>query len=315
MAYYLGIDGGGSKTTCVVGDETSQLGAAVAGPSNITRVGEARARESLHEAIRRACSAAKIDPRLVGSACVGVAGVSSKDVAERVRKMIAEVISGKIEAVGDMEIALHAALGTGYGVVVIAGTGSIAFGRDARGKVARAGGWGFAVSDEGSAHWIGRMAVAAVLRVADEVIDDEVVDRGVSQPTSVLFREMSSIWKLESCEQLARAANSNPDFAALLPAVVSAAEAGDEVAGQVLAQAGGELSKLANIVVRRLFREHKAAIPLAMAGGVFRHALKVREVFCDTVCQVNPRLQVNRSVVEPVAGALQMARNTAAWPD
>jgi glucosamine kinase len=304
VAYYLGIDGGGSKTTCVVGNETSQLGSAVAGPSNITRVGEARARESLHEAIRRACAAAKIDPRLIDSACVGVAGVSSKDVADCVRKMIAEVIPGKIEAVGDMEIALHAALGMGYGVVVIAGTGSIAFGRDAQGKVARAGGWGFSISDEGSAHWIGRTAVASLLRAADEVIDN-----GVSQPTSLLFREMSSIWKIESCEQLARAANSNPDFAALLPAVISAAEAGDELAGQVLAQAGGELAELANIVVRRLFREHKAAVPVAMVGGVFRHALKVREIFCDTVRQVDSRLEVNRSVVEPVAGALQMARN------
>ena len=315
MAYYLGIDGGGSKTTCVVGDETSQLGSAVAGPSNITRVGEPRARESLHEAIRTACAAAKIVPRLVVSACVGVAGVSSKDVADCVREMVAEVIPGKIEAVGDMEIALHAALGAGCGVVVIAGTGSIAFGRDARGKIARAGGWGFSISDEGSAHWIGRTAVAALLRAADEVIDD-----GVSQPTCRLFRELSSIWKIESYEQLARTANSNPDFAVLLPAVVSAADSGDGLAEQVLAQAGGELAKLANIVVQRLFSEglfpaHKAAIPLAMVGGVFRHALKVREIFCDTVRQVDPRLEINRSVVEPVTGALQMARNLAARPE
>jgi N-acetylglucosamine kinase-like BadF-type ATPase len=226
--------------------------------------------------------------------------------------MIAEVIPGKIEAVGDMEIALHAALGAGSGVVVIAGTGSIAFGRDARGKIARAGGWGFSVSDEGSAHWIGRTAVAALLRAADEVTDDSV-----SQSGSPLFREMSSIWKIESCEQLARAANSNPDFAVLLPAVVSAADIGDGLAEQVLAQAGGELAELANIVVQRLFPkglfpEHKAAIPLAMVGGVFRHALKVRENFCDTVHQVDPRLEINRSVVEPVTGALQMARNLAA---
>ncbi len=167
MAYYLGIDGGGSKTTCAVGDEVSILGSAVTGPSNIIRVGEVRARESLHQAIRQACAAAKIDPRQVHRACVGVAGVASEDVANAVRKLIAEVIPAEIEVVGDMQIALQAALGAEPGVVVIAGTGSIAYGRDAQGKTARAGGWGFAISDEGSAHWIGRTAVSSLLRAAD----------------------------------------------------------------------------------------------------------------------------------------------------
>jgi len=112
--------------------------------------------------------------------------------------------------VGDMEIALQAALGAGPGVIVIAGTGSIAYGRDAQGRTARAGGWGFAISDEGSAHWIGRAAVATLLRSADEAADERSV-----KPTSALFCEMKSIWKVESFEQLARTANSMPDFAAL----------------------------------------------------------------------------------------------------
>ena len=172
MAYYLGIDGGGSKTTCAVGDETSLLAMAVAGPSNITRVGEVRARESLHQAIRQACAEAKIDPRQLSRACVGAAGAGRKEIASVVRKIVAEVIPGAVEVVGDMQIALQAALGTGPGVIVIAGTGSIAYGRDAQGKTARAGGWGFAISDEGSAHWIGRAAVGSVLRAVDEFAGD-----------------------------------------------------------------------------------------------------------------------------------------------
>jgi N-acetylglucosamine kinase-like BadF-type ATPase len=311
VAYYLGIDGGGSKTTCVVGDEVSLLGSAIAGPSNITRVGEGRARESLHEAIHRACADAKIDPMHVGRACVGVAGAGREEIASVLHRIVAEVISGEIEVVGDMQIALHAALGAGSGVIVIAGTGSIAYGRDAQGKTARAGGWGFAVSDEGSAHWIGRSAVAAVLSAADQAGDDRT-DNQASGHASPLFDEMKSIWKVESLEQLARGANSNPDFAALFPGILAAAEAGDERARQVLRQAGRELAQLAGMVVRRLFKEaiprHSEAIPLAMAGGVFRYAHIVREVFCDAVCRVDPRLIVNRQVVEPVTGALQMAR-------
>lgn len=307
VAYYLGIDGGGSKTTCAVGDEVSLLGSAVAGPSNIIRVGEARARESLHEAIRQACAAAKIDPRQVHRACVGVAGVASEEVANAVRALIAEVVAAEIEVVGDMQIALQAALGAQSGVVVIAGTGSIAYGRDAQGNTSRAGGWGFAISDEGSAHWIARTAIAALLRAADE--SGEERDTPHSSP---LFREINRIWSVESLDQLARAANTNPDFAVLLPAVIAAANAGDEVARKILTQAGRELAELAAIVVRRLFPECKLdnrdAIPLAMVGGVFRYALTVRQVFCDTLRQLDPRLEVLGNVIDPVEGALLIAR-------
>ena len=177
MAYYLGIDGGGSKTTCVVGDESSILATVTVGASNITRVGEAGAREVLHQAIREACRAAGINPQQVLRACIGAAGAGRPEIAGTVRKMVAEIISGEIEVVGDMEIALTAAFGEGPGVIVIAGTGSIAFGRDAQGRTARAGGWGFAISDEGSAHWIGRAAVRAVLRAADQVGDERAEAR------------------------------------------------------------------------------------------------------------------------------------------
>jgi glucosamine kinase len=310
VAYYLGIDGGGSKTTCVVGDGLSVLGTGLSGPSNITRVGEVRARVSLHNAIGQACAAAKIDPRQVQRACVGVAGAGHEQIARAVHNMIAEVIVGEIEVVGDMQIALHAALGTGPGVIVIAGTGSIAYGRDARGTAARAGGWGFAISDEGSAHWIGCTAVAAVLRMADDVADDGNVPQ-----MSPLFRELKSIWTVDSFEQLARTANSSPDFAALLPGVLAATDAGDERARQVLRQAGRELAQLAGIVVRRLFVEEGGLIPLAMVGGVFRYSLIVREVFCNTMSSLDPRLQVKRQVVEPVAGALMMARKAHFQPE
>jgi glucosamine kinase len=310
VAYYLGIDGGGTKTTCVVGDEVSPLGSAVTGPSNITRVGEARARESLQDAVRHACAAAKIDLRQVQRACVGVAGAGRQEIVVAVRKVITEIVTGEIEVVGDMEIAMEAAFGAGPGVIVIAGTGSIAYGRDAQGKTARAGGWGFVSSDEGSGYWIGRTAVSALLRAADEGADGRTDEQRSDEQFFPLFRGMKSAWKLESIEELARTSNSSPDFATLLPAVLAAADAGDELARQVLRQAGRELAQLASIVARKLFAQDIFHIPLAMAGGVFRYATIVREVFCDAVHRFDPRLDVNRQVVEPVDGALQMARST-----
>jgi len=308
VAYYLGIDGGGSKTTCVLGDESSLLATVTAGGSNITRVGEAGAREALHQAIREACLVARINPQQVLRACVGAAGAGRPEIASTVRKMVAEIVAGEIEVVGDMEIALAAAFGKGPGVIVIAGTGSIVFGRDAHGKVARAGGWGFAVSDEGSAHWIGLAAVRAVLRAADEVGEDRV-ERDPTWPAGRLFSELKTAWSLTSLPQLARAANAKPDFAILFPAVLAVAEAGDAVARRVIADASGELAQLAGIVLRRLFTEqHSSAVPMAMAGGVFRHAAMIRELFYNDVRAANPDVVLNPEVVDPVHGALQMAR-------
>ena len=311
MAYYLGIDGGGSKTTCAVGDEFAVLASAVSGPSNITRVGENGAREALHQAITGACRSAMIDPRELQCSCIGAAGAGRKEINGIVQKIVAEVIPGKIEVVGDMEIALQAAFGSGPGVIVIGGTGSIAFGRNANGKTARAGGWGFAVSDEGSAHWIGRASVAAVLRMVDESEQDlSPVDR-TTKPFSRLFDEMKSIWEVKSFEQLARSANANGGFAALLPAVLAADLAGDELARSILMQAGGELARLASLVVGRLFSDTHYDVPVAMVGGVFRYAPMVREVFYNQLRTAHPQVILNPEVIEPVHGALQLARRSA----
>jgi glucosamine kinase len=308
VAYYLGIDGGGSKTTCVVGDEASQLAMATAGGSNITRVGEVRARESLHQAIRDACAAAKIDPRQIQRGCVGVAGAGRDEVAAIVRKVVAELIPAEIDVVGDMPIALEAAFGAGPGVIVIAGTGSIAYGRNARGETARAGGWGYAISDEGSAHWIGREAVAALLRAIDQQIgcNDEAADVAARLP---LFRELQIAWKIHSLDELVPVANSCGEFETLFPSVVAAAAAGDSTAESVLNQAGEQLAQLARIAAQRIFTQpDTSAVPLATAGGVFRHSQRVRETFCVAVCRLDPRLEANPRIVDPVTGALQMAR-------
>jgi glucosamine kinase len=316
VAYYLGIDGGGSKTTCVVGDEVSLLAKVTAGPSNITRVGEIRARETLQKAIREACADANIAPQQVRRACIGAAGAGRAEVAGVVHDIISEMIFGEIEVVGDMQVARAAAFGEEPGVIVIAGTGSMAYGRDAQGRTARAGGWGFAISDEGSAHWIGCAAVSTLLRVIDQSEDSQSTAEG-----SLLFGEMIAAWRLGSLNELVRAANTDPRFARLFPAVLAAADVGDTIAQRVLEQAGRELAQLAAIVIRRLFSEDLVAenvggesngnLPaamLALAGGVFRHSPTVREVFRQEIRKLDPRLEVNPQIVEPAAGALQMAR-------
>ena len=188
-------------------------------------------------------------------------------------------------------------------MVVNAGTGSFAYGRDRNGKTVRAGGWGFAIGDEGSAHWIGRAAVNAILRASDEH------DR--SDPPSAFASAIFKAWGVQSLADLARAANSvpPPDFSALSPAVFASS---DPLASNVLTAAGSELARTGNVVIRRLFREHEPGpVPVAMTGGVFRHASTVREIFYNELRQLDARVEIHPSVVDPVDGALRMARRAA----
>ncbi len=255
VPYYLGIDGGGTKTTCAVGDDSQLLASATAGPSNIVRVGESQTRESLQQSVRQSCAAAGITPAQVAHTCVGGSGAARPELAAIVRGILAEILPTPIDVLGDIQIALEAAFDAGPGVIVVGGTGSIAYGRNRQGKTARAGGWGFAIGDEGSAHWIGRAAVSAVLRASDPIGDATEVRPPL--PDSSLAAALQTIWGVSSLIDLARAANSipPPDFAVLFPAV---ANSKDELATHVLTIAGRELAEIAAVVMRHLFAGNRA---------------------------------------------------------
>ena len=300
VGIFLGIDGGGSKTSCEIGTEAGLLGRGVSSGSNILRVGEGKARAAFDAAIREACAAAKVSPSKIERTCAGIAGGARPETTEIVRKILADIVAGEIDVVGDMVIAMEAASGSGPGVIVIAGTGSIAYGRNAAGKTARAGGWGFAISDEGSGHWIGRAAVSAAMRAYDE-----------GQSTTLLESAMKS-WGVSAREQMILMANASPppDFAALFPAVLQAAEAGDRTASEILVRAGAELARLADIVVGRLFSDTES-VPVAMSGGVFGNSALVRQVFYNNLRSHRPGVALNATIIDPVKGALELARKSA----
>jgi N-acetylglucosamine kinase-like BadF-type ATPase len=315
VPYYLGIDGGGTKTTSAIADDSHVLATASAGPSNIVRVGEAQARESLQQSVRQACAAAGITPAQIAHTCVGGSGAARPELAAIVRHILSELLPPPIDVVGDIQIAHEAAFETGPGVIVIAGTGSIAYGRDHAGRTARAGGWGFAIGDEGSAHWIGHAAVRAVLRAADPRDGNPPGRRptnSIPLQDPSLAAALGKAWGITSLDDLARAANSipPPDFAALFPAVAANQ---DPLAVQVLSSAGKELAQIAAVVTRHLFEAVQVAtIPVAMIGGVFRHSQQVRGDFYNELCRLDPRAEISPLVVDPVEGALRLARRAAA---
>src|SRR5262249_10958817 len=168
MALYLGIDAGGTKTDCAVSNGAELLGQATGPSCKLARVGREKARVILQEIIQKACESARVLTRDVQHVCIGMAGASLPEAVGWAQETIREVIPGAtIYVAGDHVIAHRAAFGTAHGVLVISGTGSIAFGRNQNGETARAGGWGPNVSDQGSAFWVGREAVAAALQAYD----------------------------------------------------------------------------------------------------------------------------------------------------
>jgi glucosamine kinase len=305
MSFYLGIDGGGSKTSCLIGNESSVLGRGTGPGSNIVRTGEGAAREAFATAIQQACAESQIIPQRITKTCVGVAGAARPQISEVVHRLLAELIGGEVEVTGDMVIALEAAFGTGPGVIVIAGTGSIAYGRNAAGQITRAGGWGFAISDEGSGHWIGRAAISAAMRAWDQNEDENQAANSVPPLAANILKS----WSLETREQLVLAGNASPppDFASLVPDVIASADSGDPLACGVLTRAAGELSAIAATVSRRLFSD-VLSVPVAMSGGVFANSPLVREVFYNSLRSELPNATIMPTVVEPVQGALSRAR-------
>src|SRR4051794_16686546 len=168
MKLFLGVDGGQSGTTAVIGDETGKLlGTGEGGPCNHAAAGEGRRKleRAIAESLGKACALAGLDPATVAfeSACFGMSGGPDDK-----REILAGVLRTSLLTVtNDAVIALAGATAAGEGVITIAGTGSIAFGRNADGRSARAGGWGYIFGDEGGGFDIARQALRAALRMEE----------------------------------------------------------------------------------------------------------------------------------------------------
>ena len=296
MPFFLGIDGGGTKTRCVVGDEKSELGAGTSLSSKVQRVGEACARDALAGAVNEACVQAGISPRQIVRTCAGITGAARPEIADVMRDLMTSMVGGQVEIVGDIEIAFEGAFGSGSGVVLISGTGSIAFGRNQKGENARAGGWGYPTSDEGSGQWIGAEAVREGLRARD---------RG--RPSGLL-NDLIEKLGASSFEDFIVRLNANPsvDFATLFPTVLEASDGGDGAAREILTRAGRELAGMAGTVIERLF--HKQSVSVATHGGVLASSAVVRESFARELRARHPRVELLDCEVDPARGALERAR-------
>jgi glucosamine kinase len=272
-AYFLGFDGGGTKTECVLADGEGQiLARATAGPSNPLRAGYSRAWFSLSDAADILLARQKITSNDIHGICAGVGGAGRPAVVHRLTAFLrGSFARAEIEVTTDLEIALEAAFGPGSGIILIAGTGSGALGRDSAGRRERVGGKGPWFSDEGSAFDIGRRAVQAVL-LADE-------SRG---PDTALANRLFQHLQAGDWNGVLDQVSKSPDavFPQVFPLVAELAESGDAVSREILADAATALAGLVRSVAEKLGWQTKGRaeesatteIPVARVGGMHGHS-------------------------------------------
>ncbi|HYW44381.1 MAG TPA: BadF/BadG/BcrA/BcrD ATPase family protein [Bryobacteraceae bacterium] len=263
MRLFLGVDGGQSGTTALIGDETGRiLGRGEAGPCNHAAEEEGRARleRAVRESVAAACAEAGLDAAAVSFevACLGMSGGP-----EDKHEILAGMLQAKQWVVTtDAVTALAGATASGQGIIAIAGTGSIAFGRNSSGNTARAGGWGYIFGDEGGAFDIARQALRAALRM----------EEGWGPATALRHVLLAATGTRDANQTLH--AFYTPEWprsrvATLAPLVEAAALNGDAVASEILNRAAQELAVLVAAVRAQLWKPGDEA-EVAYVGGVFQ---------------------------------------------
>jgi N-acetylglucosamine kinase-like BadF-type ATPase len=312
MAYFLGVDAGGTKTTFVLGDEERELARARVGTIKRMKADAATTEANLRDGLARLTAATGVEMRSVSRCCIGTAGEAVALVTDWLREAFARHVGGELVLLGDVAIALDAAFFGKRGVLVLAGTGSNVAGRAANGKIVTAGGWGPNLADQGSGQFLGLEGLRRGFLAIDQVRGTRLLDAARAH------------WNLSTRGELIEFANSNPgpDFSRLAPVVVRCAEEGDEVAKEVLAQGGADLAYLASLVIEHIRKiEAELSGPpsgdpfelpdVAVTGSILEHVAPVREAMRAELARRYPGIVVIDTPADPPAGALWNARHRA----
>ncbi|HUG71007.1 MAG TPA: BadF/BadG/BcrA/BcrD ATPase family protein [Pirellulaceae bacterium] len=301
----LGVDGGGTKTIAWLAPreaprEESVLGRGNAGPSNMRSVGFETAIRNVDRAIQLAFDEAQLDRRAVSSICLGLAG-ADRD-AERVplrQWAESERLADRVIVTNDAIPLIYAGFADGVGVAIISGTGSVVFGRNQAGQVARCGGWGHLFGDEGSGYVIALDGLRAVARATDH--------RG---PETTLLPRFLQAFHVPNANELIPAIYSpninRAQIATYADLVFAAAEAGDMVAGSILMDAADRLAEMVSSVSIQLGFTG-SPIPLAVTGGVLLNQEAYRTLLLSALAIHKIDVGLVKLVQSAVAGAVLMA--------
>lgn len=296
--FAAGLDGGGTKTAVAIVDEAGEAVRAFAsGPINYNGQDESSIRASFREMLAFIAETCGGLDRC-GHICIGAAGVSNPDVSSRLAANVRESgYAGGLTIVGDHETALYAALDRSVGAILIAGTGSICFGRAESGETHRAGGGGHLVDDEGSAYAIGRDLIAAVLRANDR-----------RRPATVLTRLVLDRLAIDSVQELIgfvySPSTNKKDIAALAPILSEALALQDGAATSIVRKCADSLFELTVPVLERLRLQDGR---LALAGSVLRGNGDIRGALLERLASAYPRLGCVMAPPDASLGAARMA--------
>ncbi len=299
MRYVLGFDGGGTKTECVLMDpEGKILARSRSGPSNPFRIGVERAAREIQIAASLALREAGIDSAQIAAIGAGLAGTSQPELKQQMQSALQKAFPGSAVTVfTDFEASLAAA-GEGLVIVLVVGTGSVAVGRDSQGKIWRAGGYGTASSDEGSAYDIGRRAVAQAMKEREETGSDSNLGKAILDQL-----------RLESWPELQQRSSLAPDdvFPQVFPVVAAAADVGDSNAREILLQAATHLSSLVATVADHV-GPRSAAVFLAKTGGALGRSIFFDAHLDAALLQLLPNAQIGGLRMSPAEAAARAAK-------
>lgn len=296
----IGIDGGGSKTHAMVADEQGRTIVETVGPGSAVRPGKAEESANVIATVVRdalaSCEMTHVTPRVLA---IGVAGAGRETERQELwQALVSRDLAAELVIHSDFSIALDDAFADGPGVLLISGTGSVAFGRGPTGATARCGGWGPVCGDEGSGAWIGRRALSVVTAAAD----------GREPDTALTGAILTAAQINETSDLVGWAANATPALlASLAPVVLSVADAGDLRANAVVSLAVEELVLHVRALARQLFGDERAALPIALSGGMLLRGTTLRKRLEHRLKSAVPGGQLRTDVVIPARGAVRAA--------
>ncbi|MBK8812931.1 MAG: hypothetical protein IPN69_19680 [Acidobacteria bacterium] len=298
---YLGVDGGGTKThIALINNQGEVVAEGFSGASNPLRVGIETAVSNILAAVDKTCDENNLIRGDIVAATLGLAGVRRSDLRQRVRERIVQLLRvKKVDVFTDAEIALFGIGKTRPGLVIIAGTGSVAIGQNSKGERSSAGGWGPLAGDEGGGAGI---ALSALHRIA-KASDGRAPETALSEKAVEYFRA----GRLENLSVALYAPQvDNARIAGFAKFVCETAAAGDAVAIEVLREAGSELGLAARAVIEKL-RLQRSKVPIGLVGGVFKSGPLVTDSLLAKVHQVAPKAYLFDNMTAPAYSAARMA--------
>jgi Predicted N-acetylglucosamine kinase len=299
MRVVVGVDGGGSKTRVLVADGRGEQLGSYEGAASAVRPGAVEhSADVIATCVREALAASGVADERPAALCVGVAGVGRPAEREQLwRALMQHDLANELSIVPDAQVALDDAFGDGPGILLVAGTGSVAFARGPTGAEARVGGWGPVCGDEGSGAWIGRRALSVVTAALD----------GREPETSLVGAVLTALELDEVDELVAWAADATPrDLAKLAMPVLTLAAERDLRANSICTIAAEELVIHVRTLARQLFVDERAAFPVALAGGMLQRGSFLRRLVEHRLKTAVPGAHLHGEEVIPARGAIKL---------